>query len=364
MQVGIIGGGQLAMMLCEAAKNLNIKTIVLDPNPKCSASFVCDRLITARYDSLKDLDKLASLCNVVTYEFENVDIAGIEKINHKYQNVVQTTLPLKMSNDRLIEKDMARESGFNPVQYAKVDSISDVALFVSNNDFPVVIKSRRFGYDGKGQIVIRCVEEIDNPKVQALISNGAICEKLIDLDYETSVIAVRNKESECKFIPSTFNTHKNNILDTTITIDRQLDKRIIELVTEYLNYHNLIGIITVEVFVDKGGNIYFNEMAPRPHNSGHYSIEGCNHSQFEMHIRCICGLELPDVKLLDQTMMVNILGQDYEHAKDYFTANPHPNLYFHDYYKQEPLVNRKMAHVTAVGHVAIEVLKRYQLIRR
>ncbi len=361
MRVGIIGGGQLAMMLASAAKKLQIETVVLDPNPECSASFVCDQLIVANYDNYSSLEKLAASCDVVTYEFENVDVESIDKINEKYQNVVQTTKPLKLSNDRLVEKEAAALSGFNPAPYADIKSESDIVQFGIEYGYPLVLKTRRLGYDGKGQFVIGSEDEVADPDVKDIISQGAIIEKMIDLDYELSVIVIRNSKGEMRLIPSPINSHVNNILFASEISSVEIDNKVIELVSKYIDYHNLVGIITVEIFVAKDQNIYFNEIAPRPHNSGHYSIEGCNHSQFDMHLRAICNLEMPTVELVAPSIMVNVLGQDYEFAKEWYQTNKCEGIYFHDYFKQEAKVNRKMAHITAIGN-QVNKLNEYKLV--
>ncbi len=362
MQIGIIGGGQLAMMLCEAATKLGHQTVVLDPNPQCSASYRADELIVCEYDDLKGLEQLAASCSVVTYEFENVSIEGIDLINSKYNNVVQTSLPLKLGSDRVIEKQAALDSGFAPAPFKAIETIADVEAFICEHQYPVVIKTRRFGYDGKGQLVIRNITDLLLAEAKQIISSGAIVEKLIDLDYELSVVAIRNLEGQVEFIPSTINTHINNILFTSITDSERDLSAITKLVEQYLDYYNLIGIITVEVFVDKKGHIYFNEIAPRPHNSGHYSIEGTTASQFEMHIQCILNQALPKSQLVDKTMMINILGQDYQFSKQWFETNNCDQLYYHDYFKQEPKNNRKMAHITAVGQQAIDTLTKFSQV--
>ncbi len=360
MQVGIIGGGQLAMMLCQAAQKLKIETVVLDPNPECSCLQFADRLITCEYDDITGLTELAATCDVVTYEFENVSVDGIDTINDQFHNVIQTSKPLVLSNDRLIEKANAEESGFKPAPFASVENLTELNQFISEHGLPVVLKTRRFGYDGKGQLVIESIADIDSEDVETIIKQSAIVEKMIDLDYETSVIAIRSIKGEVKAIPSTINEHRNNILYKTTTMEDKLDERIYQLCKQYLDFHDLQGIITFEVFVSKDGQIYFNEIAPRPHNSGHYSIEGCNHSQFEMHLRAICGMELPTVEVLDTTVMINVLGQEYERALDFIATHRCDQLYFHDYFKSGAAVNRKMAHITAVGDEAIKLLSEFE----
>ncbi len=362
MQVGIIGGGQLALMLCEAAQNLGLKTAVLDPNSNCSSKNICDLFINANYDDIKAIEQLAKVCDVVTYEFENVDTKTIDYINEKYQNVIQTSKPLKLANNRIIEKEAALNSSFEPVKFSVITNRDDLQKFIFENKFPVVIKTTKFGYDGKGQMVISSDQDLDCPIVTQIISSGAVCEKYIDLNYEISIIAIRNKHGQIKLMPPAKNVHKNNILySSTIEENEQYDE-ICQKVKNYITYHDLIGIITVEVFVDKNGNIYFNEMAPRPHNSGHYSIEGCNYSQFDMHLRCICDRELPNVKLLAKSKMLNVLGQNYLQSRKWIETNPIENIYFHDYGKEEVIENRKMAHITAVGHQAIEKLNEIEIL--
>ncbi len=362
MRIGIIGGGQLAMMLCEAANKLGHQTVVLDPNPRCSASYIADEVITCEYDDIEGLERLAEMCSVITYEFENVNIEGIDRINAKYKNVIQTSLPLKLSNDRVVEKDAAAKSGFTPAPFKAVENIDDVQSFICDHQYPVVIKTRRFGYDGKGQLVIRNITDLLLDEAKHILNSGAIVEKLIELDYELSVVAIRNQNGQVEFVPSTINTHINNILFTSVTDSERDLTKITRLVKQYLDYYNLIGIITVEVFVDKKGNIYFNEIAPRPHNSGHYSIEGTTASQFDMHIKCILNESLPKSQLVDKTMMINVLGQDYQFSKQWYSTNKCSGMYFHDYFKQEPKDNRKMAHITAVGQQAIDTLTKFSQV--
>ncbi len=360
MRVGIIGGGQLAMMLCQAAKKLNVNTVVLDPNKNCSASFECDQLIVSDYDNLNNLEVLAATVDVVTYEFENISVEGIDHINKLYGNVIQGSVPLRLSNDRLTEKQAASSCGFLPAAYCEIKSCSDIEQFASKVGYPLVLKTRRFGYDGKGQLIINNKQDISNKQCQEIVGCSAIAETMVDLEIELSVIALRNPQGEIKFVPSTINEHRNNILyKTTIEADVLTDE-IKQLVTNYLEYHKLIGIITVEIFISKAGEILFNEIAPRPHNSGHWSIEGSSHSQFDMHLRSICNMEMVDSVLLDKTVMINILGQDYEFAKQ-FASNNYKNVYFHDYLKDEAKLNRKMGHFTAVGTEAINKLNEYQL---
>lgn len=359
MQIAIIGGGQLAMMLCQSAAKYQYQTLVLDPNPNCSASSVCDQFICANYDDLAKLEQLASNADIVTYEFENISVVAIDHIDRLYNNVIQTSKPLRLSNDRLFEKQSAKVSGFSPVPFSKVSSLDCIKQFIKQVGYPVVLKTRSLGYDGKGQFIISDSDKLLDPQVLSIISSGAIVEQLIDLKYETSVIAIRNTSRQVKLLPSTINVHRDNILYSSTTIDQDLDPQIVDLVTNYLEFYDLVGIITIEVFVCCDGNIYFNELAPRPHNSGHFSIEGCNYSQYDMLLLALTGKELPEVKLVDKTMMVNVLGSDYERAKKFISLHPHPNLYFHDYYKVGVEPKRKMAHITAVGSAAISILNKY-----
>ncbi len=362
MRVGIIGGGQLAMMLCEAANERNIETIVLDPNSKCSAKNTCTTLIVGAYDDLQSLELLAKSSDVVTYEFENVDVQAIDIINEKYKNIVQTSKPLKLANDRALEKMAAIEAGFDPVPFRVVESCSQINEFAAEVGFPLVLKTRRYGYDGKGQRVIKNDSDVKSQEVIDILNEGAIIEQMVDVQAECSVIAFRNNNYDFQTLPIPTNYHVSNILFTSYIEKDNKNQKIIDLVKKYVEYHNLIGIITVEVFITKNDKILFNEIAPRPHNSGHYSIEGCNVSQYDLHLQAILNEKLQPSYVIDNTKMINVLGQDYEFAQKWYNDNNNPNIYFHDYCKCEVKQDRKMAHITAVGKEQIEKLNEYELV--
>ncbi len=359
MQLGIIGGGQLAMMLCESAKLNGYKTYVLDPNPKCSAKHVCDELIVSEYDSLENLMILAGKVDYITYEFENIDVKTLEKIENMTGKVVQGVKPLTLSNSRLHEKTNAKNAGLKPASYQEVHSIYEVQDFIDVYKLPVVVKTDRLGYDGKGQFVIKDKQDLENENLNQLLKQTCVCEAMIDIDFEFSVIAFRNMLGEISYLPPTKNVHKNNILHTS-ELCRELNKpEIKELVEGYLKFHKLTGIITFEFFMDKKGNIIFNEIAPRPHNSGHYSIEGCDYSQFDMHILSLLGLPLPRPSAFDSALMVNILGQDHDYWQSVIPEFNDLAIYYHDYHKPLKTENRKVGHITAVGDLAINILRKY-----
>ncbi len=355
MQIGIIGGGQLAMMLVEACSKRNIDCVVLDPNPKCSASHVCNNIIVADYDNKEALNELSKRVDIITYEFENINLDVIRE-NDK---VLQGVKPLYIASSRNIEKQYAIKSNLNPVPFSSVESIDDIKTFIDKYDLPIILKTNQFGYDGKGQYVLNNIDNLNT--CEDFLKNPCILEKMIDIDYEFSIITFRNKRGDITFLPSTKNVHINSILHTSeCSTDFKLDDLLYSKVKDFLEINDLYGIITIEFFVDTVGNIYFNEMAPRPHNSGHYSIEGCSKSQYDLLIDSLTNINFEEIKYYD-TFMVNVLGQDYDRFIEYMKSNSNPNIYFHDYYKDEKRINRKVGHITAVGKDAISEIKKLYL---
>ncbi|MBR6071429.1 MAG: 5-(carboxyamino)imidazole ribonucleotide synthase [Acholeplasmatales bacterium] len=337
--VGIIGGGQLGMMLAEALKKYNAKVIALDPNPKCSASFVCDEIIESKYDDLDNLIKLAKKVDVITYEFENVPAVALKHLRDNY-NIKQGIEPLFDSQNRIREKENAKANGLNPPRFKRILSMDDLVTGLSEIGYPAVYKTTTLGYDGHGQVIIK--SEADIKKVEPYLSGEGILEEFIKYDFETSVIVVRSKDQVITF-PMGINKHKNGILDLCIVDEqKEIFNKIREAAKNFMIRKDYYGILAIEFFV-KGDDFYFNEMAPRPHNSGHYTIEGCNSSQYDALARFLLDMDLVEPKLLQPTIMKNILGFDYENMKK---LKADKDIYIHDYYKSEVRHARKMAHVT------------------
>ena len=337
--VGIIGGGQLGMMLAEEIHNLGAKAICLDPNPKCSASFVCDDIVVSKYDDLEGLKKLGEMSDVLTYEFENVPSKQLKYLLDTY-NIPQGILPLFDSQNRIREKENAKKHGLKTPKFKAINSKEDLMKGIEEIKLPCVYKTTTMGYDGHGQVLIKTLDDIK--KVEPFLSGEGILEEFIKYDFETSVIIVRSKDKTITF-PMGINKHKNGILDE-VFVDKQLPvfDTIRKDAVKFMESANYYGILCIEIFV-KGNDYYFNEMAPRPHNSGHYTIEGCTANQYRELARFLLDIPLEEPKLISPTVMKNILGFDYENMKK---LSNNQNVHIHDYFKAEVREKRKMAHIT------------------
>lgn len=343
--IGIIGGGQLGKMMALAAKAMGFQIIVLDPVPDCPCGQVADEQIVGAYDDLQAMKELAVKSDVITYEFENIDATTLKWLTeHAY--VPQGTELLKITQDRIKEKAAIQSAGVEVAPYAVIEEIEHVHLSINDMGLPAVIKTARGGYDGKGQVVIRTPEDL--LKAESLIEQGScVLEKWIEFEKEISVIITRNSQGEIAVFPVAENLHRNNILHQTIVparISKAVEEKAIVEAEKIANAFHLVGTLAVEMFVTKDEKIYINELAPRPHNSGHFSIEGCETSQFEQHIRAIANWPLAQTSLLKPVVMVNILG---EHQAQLFDKIPDlKDWKIHLYGKKEAKFHRKMGHVT------------------
>lgn len=313
--VGIIGGGQLGMMLAESLKKLGAKVISLDPNSECSITHVCDSFICAPYDDLEALERLCASCDVVTYEFENIKGSDLKLLNEKY-NIKQGIKSLVDSQDRLIEKDNANKHGLKTVKYFKCNTEEDLNNAIDSLGLPCVYKTRREGYDGHGQVVIKTIE--DKEKVKPYLGLDGIVEEYLKFDYEASVIMI-GEGNKIVALPVGHNIHKDGILD----------------------------ICEVPFNIP-------NEMAPRPHNSGHYSIEALNYSQYDLFARYLLDLDYEEPKIMHKAIMKNILGVDLKNVDYYLKC---PNSYLHMYYKKDAKPQRKMGHITFLDMTLDEFLQ-------
>lgn len=337
--IGIIGGGQLGMMLAEEAHRLGAQAICLDPNPRCPASFVCEECIVSEYDDIKGLKELGDKSDVITYEFENVPSEQLKFIRDTYR-IPQGIEPLFDSQNRLREKTNARNLGLETPKFSAVYTKDDLLCAVRKMGYPCIYKTATLGYDGHGQVVLR--SEADISRVEPFLGKEGILEEFISFDYETSIIMIRDKEKVISF-PMTKNLHKNGILDLCIADKQKPIFADIRRASEaFMIKAGYFGILTIEYFVS-GEKFYFNEMAPRPHNSGHYTIEGCTTNQYRELARFLLAEPLEEPRLKAPTVMKNILGFDYENMKQLKSSE---NIYIHDYHKSEVRSQRKMAHIT------------------
>ena len=343
--IGIIGGGQLGQMLTFAAKQAGMRVVILDPNPDCSAAQAADSSIVAEYSDKKAIEELARRSDVLTYEFENVDLEALEDVSDKVL-IPQGTELLRITKDRLREKTFLKEHGLQVAPFAAVSCKEDLVSAIEEIGYPSVLKTCEGGYDGKSQLVLHTREDLKN--ADELLEQGrCILEGWVEFSMECSVMVARNMDGAISVFPVSENIHRNQILHESIVPARMSEelqsnaKKMAEKIADSLN---LCGILGVEMFVGPDGRLYVNELAPRPHNSGHYSIEACNFSQFAVHNRAICNWPMPKIDLLSPVVMVNILGQHVDGCRKLVLKKP--QWHFHDYGKGEIRIDRKMGHVT------------------
>ena len=349
--VGIIGGGQLGLMIAEQARELGVRTVSLDPAPDAPAFRVCDDHIVAAYDDAAALEELCRRSDVVTYEFENVPGEILIPLCEKY-NIPQGYKPLYDSQDRLREKTNARDHGLRTPGFAAVDDEASLRAAVKELGLPAVLKTRTLGYDGHGQLVLKT--EADIERALPLLAVPCILEEFVRFDSEASVVMVADEEQVVSF-PVGRNIHRDGILDLCI-VPAEADSQVLERMKcaseRFMRDCGYRGILAIEYFI-KGDEFYFNEMAPRPHNSGHYTIEGSTTNQFRELVRYLVGERLQEPELIAPTVMKNILGQDLE-AAEKVAAENREGVYVHLYGKTESRPKRKMGHITFVGMTAGE----------
>ncbi|MGG4041930.1 5-(carboxyamino)imidazole ribonucleotide synthase [Bacillus smithii] len=345
--IGIIGGGQLGRMMALAAKEKGFRIAVLDPAKDSPCGQVADVEITAAYDDQNALARLAQISDVITYEFENIDYESLRWLEQRAY-LPQGAELIRITQDRILEKDAITKAGVPVAPYEVIYEENELYDKIKKLGYPAVLKTSRGGYDGKGQYVIRRESEIE--KAAELLQSGpCVLEKWIPFTTEISVIVFRNPDREVSFLPVGENIHVENILHQTIVparVDGDVKQKAVKLALKIADYLELIGTLAVEMFVCSNGEIYINELAPRPHNSGHYSIEACEASQFEQHIRAICNWPFQKTELLKPAVMVNVLGKHLEGALNEF--HRHPDWSFHLYGKKEAKEKRKMGHITVL----------------
>ena len=332
-------------MLTFAAKQAGMRVVILDPDPDCSAAQAADSSIVAEYSDKKAIEELARRSDVLTYEFENVDLEALEDVSDKVL-IPQGTELLRITKDRLREKTFLKEHGLQVAPFAAVSCKEDLVSAIEEIGYPSVLKTCEGGYDGKSQLVLHTREDLKN--ADELLEQGrCILEGWVEFSMECSVMVARNMDGAISVFPVSENIHRNQILHESIVPARmsgELQSNAKKMAEKIADSLNLCGILGVEMFVGADGRLYVNELAPRPHNSGHYSIEACNFSQFAVHNRAICNWPMPKIDLLSPVVMVNILGQHVDGCRKLVLKKP--QWHFHDYGKGEIRIDRKMGHVT------------------
>ncbi|MDJ0916687.1 MAG: 5-(carboxyamino)imidazole ribonucleotide synthase [Woeseiaceae bacterium] len=342
MRIGVIGAGQLGLMLGESAKSLQLECLFVDPGDRPPAASIGD-CRRAAFDDSDALAELAASCDVITYEFENVPVDALAAIDSV--PVYPPLEALSAAQDRLSEKQLFETLSIPLPGYFAVDSRSDLDEAIDKLGLPIVLKTRRFGYDGKGQAVIR--DDTDRDEAwDKLGGTPLIAEAFVPFDFEVSVIATRSQSGDVVVYPLTHNTHADGILDTSIApLDNpQLETLAGDYAHRLLDRLNYVGTVALELFVC-GEQLLANEFAPRVHNSGHWTIEGCRCSQFENHMRAVAGLPLGQPECKGYSGMQNLIGSIPDPVRSLDDGH------FHDYGKSER-PGRKVGHVTVVAPTA------------
>jgi len=342
-KLGVLGGGQLGRMFCVAARTMGYRTVVLDPDSASPAGRIADQHIKAGYEDEAALDQLAQACDVITTEFENVPANSLNYLAAQ-KPVYPSASSVEIAQNRIREKDFASQAGLEPAPFAAINTSSDLDAAIQSIGLPCILKTSTMGYDGKGQFVIESLQQA----IDAFDSlNGVACvlEKKLDLKLEISALLARNADGIISIYPPAENEHRNGVLHKSIVPARISAELLMQaqqkaqMLAEALDY---VGVLAVEFFITEDDQLIFNEMAPRPHNSGHYTKDAAVTSQFEQQIRVMCGLLPGDTRLISPVVMVNMLGDLWE--PDWRLLLNQPAAKLHLYGKEEARPGRKMGH--------------------
>ena len=364
--LGMLGGGQLGRFFVAAAHEMGYKVWVLDPDPHSPAGLIADRHLKAGYDDFAALDALADACAAVTTEFENVPSDTLDYLA-KFIPVRPGATAVAVCQNRIVEKSFLRDNGLPHGPFAVITSDADIAAAAASL-FPAILKVARFGYDGKGQARVANAAEALHAFHQ-FKGEPCVLEQMLTLDYEVSVVLARDESGAVKCFPTVENRHTGGILDVSIAPARAyacLRDSAQEYAEHIAGRLGFVGTLAVEFFVSRG-ELIVNEMAPRPHNSGHHTIDACVTSQYEQQVRALCGLPLGEARQHSASVMVNLLGELWfeggePHGRyrepDWSILHAVPGLKLHLYAKHHARHGRKMGHFTVIGAEPADVLEK------
>jgi 5-(carboxyamino)imidazole ribonucleotide synthase len=362
--LGMLGGGQLGRMFTLAAHSMGYRVTVLDPDPLSPAGAIADVHLKAAYQDREALQQLADTCVAVTTEFENVPADSLRWLA-SHCTVRPGGDAVAVAQDRIREKAFFRACNLGAAPYAVIESDADIASAPASL-FPGILKRARFGYDGKGQVRVANADEA-RKAFKDMGSESCVLEQRIALKCEISAVVARGADGAGRSFPVSENRHRMGILDVSIVPARVAPELAMQgeewalRIADKLNY---CGVLAVEFFVTESGELLVNEMAPRPHNSGHYTIDACMTSQFEQQVRTLCGLPLGDTKLLSPVVMVNLLGEAWQQgAPQWDRVLNLPDAKLHLYGKHEARGGRKMGHYTVLDHSAEAALQKALITR-
>jgi 5-(carboxyamino)imidazole ribonucleotide synthase len=364
--VGVLGSGQLGRMFAMAARRMGYRVHTFSPDQDTPAGQVSDREVIASYDDLDAVREFARNVSAVTFEFENVP-AATAAAAAEFAPVRPSGEVLHITQHRLREKNFLAQSGLPVTPFRRVAALDELRGAVDELGLPAVLKSAGFGYDGKGQFKISRVEELEQGW-QAVGEQESVLEAFIDFEFEVSVVAARSDSGDYVHYGVVRNQHQNHILDVTIApanVSGGVVRDAVEISRTVLEKLNVVGVLCVEFFLCKSGKLLVNELAPRPHNSGHFTFDASVTSQFEQQLRAVCGLPLGSVHQLAPAAMANLLGDIWNGKEpDWTAATSIPNVKLHLYGKLEPRPGRKMGHLTALAGSAEQAVRDVERARR
>ena len=349
--VGVLGGGQLGRMFTLQARTMGYGVVVLDPDPASPAGAVANRHIRAPYDDERALSDLSESCAAITTEFENVPAAALQTLTRS--SLVRPPVEaVATSQDRIAEKSFLQSHGIPTAKFRAVRDLRELQTAVTALRLPALLKTSRFGYDGKGQALVKSEEDA----VRAFQRFGGVpcvLEERLALECELSVVLARGVDGDVAPFPVAENQHRDGILETSVVparVPEAMTREARELATGLAEEMEYVGVLGVELFVANGSRLLVNEMAPRPHNSGHYTLDACSTDQFEQQLRALCGLPLAQPWLLSPVAMINLLGELWADGEPRWEeALRRPGVRLHLYGKAEARPGRKMGHLNCLA---------------
>jgi 5-(carboxyamino)imidazole ribonucleotide synthase len=359
--IGVLGGGQLGRMFAIAARRMGYRVHTFSPDSDTPAGQVSDYEVKADYTDLDEVSRFARGVRVVTFEFENVPATTVEAAS-RYAPVRPSGAVLHTTQHRLREKTFLSRQGFPVAPFRHVAALADLSAALADIGCPAVLKTAGFGYDGKGQTKILSPDEAP-AAFAALRGQEAVLEAFIDFEREVSVVAARTAGGDFRHYGVVENTHARHILDLSIApspnVSDSLAREAVRVTRSVLDALEVVGVMCVEFFLTRDSRLLINELAPRPHNSGHFSFDACVTSQFEQQLRAVCGLPLGSTELVRPAAMANLLGELWRDGRepDWQAALKFPDVKLHLYGKTEPREGRKMGHLTALAASAEEAAR-------
>jgi 5-(carboxyamino)imidazole ribonucleotide synthase len=364
--IGVLGSGQLGRMFAMAARRMGYLVHTFSPETDTPTGQISDLEVTASYDDIDALRRFARGVDVVTFEFENIPSASVRAVA-EIVPVRPSEFALHTTQHRVREKLFLSSNNFPVAPFRHVRSLEELVSGLAELGTPAILKTAGFGYDGKGQSKITSPDQVE-AAFNALGGREAVLEAFVNFEREVSIVAARGIGDDIVHYDVVENVHRNHILDVTLapaTVPARVNREAKEIATSLLKKLDLVGVLCVEFFLKHDGSLVINELAPRPHNSGHFTIDACVTSQFEQQLRAVCGLPLGSTEMFNPAAMANLLGDLWEKGvPNWVAACSFPGVKLHLYGKREPRRGRKMGHLTARGATAEEAAELVKSARR